>query len=397
MLSLSSISGFTMEFDQEHIRQLYLQKLTNSLTPEEEQELEAAMRSSAVRRMCRELDDLYASPEMQNLLREKPTSARWDELVEHVMEKEEAVVIHSMGVRRWLMAASVTLVVSVGLYLIWPEPRQQSVNFSALAAAAGKNYDIRLKLSTGEEVALTGAGAQKKIMAGTVQLSNQNKTLRYEHGEAHATQWNTLEVPAREDYNIVLSDGTEVSLNSASSLRFPFSFNGSNTREVEVRGEAFFKVAPNASKPFIVRTQAGDVQVLGTSFNINTYEPGRLSASLVEGSIKAVYRGEARLLRPGEQVVNQTASGMTVRKFDEDEVLSWRKGIYYFNSSSMVKVAEVMDRWYDVQVVFDNPAIASYKHDGKLEKSVPLEDFLEVLRLTQRINYRLEDGVLHLF
>lgn len=387
-----------MEFDQEHIRQLYLQKLTDSLTPEEEQELEVAMRSPAVRRMCRELDDLYASPEMQRLLREKPTSARWDELVEHAMTREEAVEVRNMGVRRWLMVASVLILVTLGLYFLWPEAQQQSVNFSAVAQqAAGKSYDIRLRLSSGEMVLLTGAGSQEQIKAGKVQLSNHHKTLRYEHGDAPATEWNTLEVPAREDYKIVLSDGTEVSLNSASSLRFPFSFKGSNTREVEVRGEAFFKVAPDADKPFIVRTSAGDVQVLGTSFNINTYEPGKLSASLVEGSIKALYRTESRILRPGQQAINQTSGRMTVQQFDEEEVLSWMRGVYYFNSSSMIKVAEVVDRWYDVQVVFDNPAIAGYKYDGKLDKKVALEDFLEVLRLTKRIEYRMEDGTLHLF
>ncbi|GEP94093.1 FecR family protein [Chitinophaga cymbidii] len=386
-----------MEFDQEHIRQLYLQKLTDSLTPEEERELENAMRYPAVRRMCRELDDLYASPEMQRLLREKPTSARWDELVEHAMTREEAVEVRNMGVRRWLMVASVLIMVTLGLYFLWPEAQQQSVNFSAVAQATGKSYDIRLRLSTGELVPLTGAGSQERIKAGKVQLSNHHKTLRYEHGEAPATQWNTLEVPAREDYTIVLSDGTEVSLNSASSLRFPFSFKGSNTREVEVRGEAFFKVAPDASKPFIVRTHAGDVQVLGTSFNINTYESGKLKASLVEGSVKTSYRTEARILRPGEQAINQTSGRMTVQAFDKEEVLSWMKGVYYFNSSPMIKVAEVVDRWYDVQMVFDNPAIAGYKYDGKLDKTAPLEDFLEVLRLTKRIEYRMEDGMLHLF
>lgn len=388
-----------MEFDQEHIRQLYLQKLTNSLTPEEEQELEIAMRSPAVRRMCRELDDLYASPEMQQLLLEKPTSERWEELVEHAMTKEEAVEVRNMGVRRWLMVASVLVMVALGLYFILPETRQQSVNFSTVAQATGKSYNPQLRLATGEVVVLTGTGAQEQLTVGKVQLSNlyKTKTLRYEHGDASSTEWNTLEVPAREDYKIILSDGTEVSLNSASSLRFPFSFNGSNTREVEVRGEAFFKVAPNANKPFIVRTSAGDVQVLGTSFNINTYEPGKLSASLVEGSIKALYRNESRLLRPGEQAINQVSGKMTVQKFDEQEVLSWMKGIYYFNSTSMIKVAEVIDRWYDVQVVFDNPAIAGNKYDGKLDKSVPLEDFLEVLRLTQRIEYRMEDGTLYLF
>lgn len=385
-----------MEFDQEHIRQLYLQKLTNILTSEEEQELEEAMRNPATRRMCRELEELYASPEMQQLLREKPTSARWDELMDHVMQKEEALEVRDMGFRRYMVAACTLLVISVGTYFLWPSSQQQSVNYTASHKPALHPRETHLKLANGESVFLSGTEARELIRTGSMQLSNHNKTLRFTPGGTAGTGWNTLEVPAGKDYTVVLPDGTEVNLNSATSLRFPSSFDG-DRREVEVRGEAYFKVAKNESKPFIVHSDAGNVKVLGTSFNINTYEPGELRASLVEGSIRAESHGNSQLLRPGEEAISNRFGEMQKRTFKKEDVLSWMQGVYHFEHSTYASLAKVLERCYNVQVVFDNEAVANEIYDGRLEKSVPLRDFLEMLRMLKHIEYRLEDDTVHLF
>lgn len=388
-----------MEFDQEHIRQLYLQKLTNILTPQEEQELEVAMRNPGIRRMCRELEELYASPEMQQLLREKPTSARWDELMDNVMQKEEALEVRDMGFRRYMVAACTLLVVAVGTYFLWPGYQQQSANFTASHKPALHPLEIHLKLANGELVPLSGTQARETIRTGSMQLRNQGNILRFEPGGSAGDEWNTLEVPAGRDYTVVLPDGTEVNLNSATSLRFPSSFNG-NRREIEVRGEAFLKVAKNESKPFIVHSDAGDVQVLGTSFNINTYEPGILRASLVDGSIRAESHGHSQLLQPGEEVISNRFGEMKKRKFDAEKVLSWRQGTYHFDGATYASVAKVLERCYNVRVVFDNDnnqEIANSVYTGRLDKANTLRDFLDLQRNLKHIDYRMEDGVVHIF
>ena len=382
-----------MEPDHNHIRQLYLQRLMDKLTEHEELELEAAMEYPEIRQMCQELDELYASPEMRELLRERPTSARWNELMERTMEEQEEPVRH-MAIRNWAAAATVLAVIGAGSWYLWGG-QQQPVNYSVATEKPVKSYDIRLKLYSGEEVPLTGPESNNSRLVGDVQLMSENKTLRYQQRPGGGSLWNTLEVPAKADYKILLADGTVVTLNSSSSLRFPFSFTG-NTREVEVRGEAYFEVAKNADKPFIVHTPNGDIQVLGTSFNVNTYEPGKTRTSLVEGSVKAMAGGKEVVLKPSEEAITQTGQPITVQGFDKSRSLSWIDGVYLFESARLNVIAGVVDRWYDIKIVFDNPAIANYKFDGRLDKARPLEEFLAVLKIAKGVNYKFEGSILHL-
>lgn len=382
-----------MEPDHNHIRQLYLQRLMDKLTEKEELELEAAMEYPEIRQMCQELDDLYASPEMRELLRERPTSVRWNELVERAMEEQEEPVRH-MAIRNWAAAATVLAVIGAGTWYLWGG-QQQPVNYSAAIEKPVKSYDIRLKLYSGEEVALTGPESNNSRLVGDVQLMSENKMLRYQQRPGGGSLWNTLEVPAKGDYKILLADGTVVTLNSSSSLRFPFSFTG-NTREVEIKGEAYFEVAKNAEKPFIVHTPNGDIRVLGTSFNVNTYEPGKTRTSLVEGSVKAMGGGKEVVLKPSEEAIAQTGQPIVVQRFDKSASLSWMEGVYLFESARLNEIAAVVDRWYDIKIVFDNPAIANYKFDGRLDKARPLEEFLAVLKIAKGVNYKFEGSILHL-
>jgi transmembrane sensor len=383
-----------MEPDHNHIRQLYLQHLTDKLSEQEKLELEAAMEDPGIRQMCQELDELYASPEMRELLRERPTSTRWNELMEVIMEREDEPVRY-FTVRNLVAAATVLIVIGLGTWFLWVKPQQQSINYSAGVEKAEKSYDIRLKLYSGEEVALTGPESNSSRLIGDVQLMSENKTLRYQQRPGGGSLWNSLEVPAKKDYKVLLADGTVVTLNSSSSLRFPFSFTG-NTREVEVKGEAYFEVAKNAEKPFIVHTPNGDIRVLGTSFNVNTYEPGKITTSLVEGSVKAVAGGKEVLLQPNQEASWKTGETIVVQRFETSKVLSWMDGVHFFEGANMKAIANVVDRWYDVKIVYDNPAIAGYKFDVKLDKTRPLEEFLAVLKIAKGVNYKLEGNILHL-
>jgi len=310
------------------------------------------------------------------------------------MEREDEPVRY-LAVRNWVAAATVLAVVGVGTWFLWGKNQQQSINHSTTAQKADKSYDIRLKLYSGEEVALTGPESNSSRLIGDVQLMSENKTLRYQQRAGGGSLWNSLEVPAKKDYKILLADGTVVTLNSSSSLRFPFSFTG-DTREVEVRGEAYFEVAKNAEKPFIVHTPDGDIRVLGTSFNVNTYEPGKTTTSLVEGSIKAIAGGKEVLLKPNQEASWKTGQAIVVQGFEKSRALSWMDGVHFFEGANMKAIADVVDRWYDIKIVYDNQAIAGYKFDVRLNKARPLEEFLAVLKIAKGINYRFEGNILHL-
>ncbi|WP_431198411.1 FecR family protein [Mucilaginibacter sp. P25] len=146
-----------------------------------------------------------------------------------------------------------------------------------------KTPSIELRLANGEHINLSDT-SKKVINMSFAHLKKGVNGLSYQVDNSKNEEWSTLLIPSKLNYRIVLSDGTQVWLNSVSSLRFPFSFLG-KTREVYLTGEAFFKVAKNAAHPFIVHTGQTDVKVLGTEFNVNTYHADEIVTSLVEGSV----------------------------------------------------------------------------------------------------------------
>lgn len=382
-----------MEADLEYIRQLYLQKLTGTLSEEEEKELEAAMKEPRVRKMCKELDELYRSPDMLELLKVRPTSKRWNELAEKVMENTGEPVRY-LRIFRWLAAACVLALIGFAGYVFLAPPRLAEGQLAASSKEEPEMYDIRLRLSNGERMALK---PDHSMLLGDVQLQTEGNTLRFHQRHDGVGQWSTLEVPVKKDYKVILADGTEVWLNAVSTLRFPFSFKG-NVREVEIQGEAYFNVARNAEKPFIVHTPDGDIRVLGTAFNVNTYRAGKVTASLVRGSIQAVSGATAVVLQPGQAAAwGKGAEAIDVTRFEQGEVLGWMQGVYYFKGAGLVELSEVIHRLYDIKVQIDNPSLTNFRFAGKLDKNRPIEDFLEVLNITRGVKHRITGNTLHLF
>lgn len=382
-----------MEADLEHIRQLYLQKLAGGLSKEEEAELEAAMDDSMVRKMCKELEELYDSPEMLNLLKERPTSKRWDELAEHVMNSQDATRKTRIMVW-WAAAAGVAVLIGLGAYLRYDTVQQQSINYSAgRGTIKDRPRDVRLKLADGKTISLENNGSRK---VGDVDLVYEAKALHFQDKFNNSGQMNTLEVPSKLDYKVRLSDGTEVWLNSMSTLRFPFSFTGS-TREVEVNGEAYFNVAADAEKPFIVHTPEGKVQVLGTTFNVNAYEPGHMITSLVDGAVKTSNSGKDVVLRPGQEAIWDEGRETRVQKFEPTETLAWMEGVVYFKGADFSMIATALDRWYDLELRVDRPELNSLRFHVQLDKHKPIGDFMEILRVSKGFQYRVEGHVLHIF
>ena len=190
------------------------------------------------------------------------------------------------------------------------------MNKEKIAAAVKKNkQSVNLVLPDGKTFELSKDGDAETIALDNATIKTDNSTLQYNSAD---TMQNTLWVPAGESYKIVLSDGTEVWLNAATRLRFPSRFYGKQ-REVYVEGEAYFKVAKDAAHPFIVHTTLTQVQVLGTSFNINTYEAGNVKTALVEGKVLTKSNdGKSMELTPGYAANYEVAKGFVSGVFDED-------------------------------------------------------------------------------
>ncbi len=202
--------------------------------------------------------------------------------------------------------------------------------------------------------------------------------------------YNNLSTPKGRQFQLILPDGSKVWLNAASSLRYPTVFVG-NERRVDVNGEVYFEVAKNASMPFKVSiaTPAGGpggsvIEVLGTQFNVNAYEnETAVRTTLVEGSLKVVNlpangNTASVVLTPGKQAVITTDSRLKVADADVDKAVAWKRGIFNFEDASLEEVMRQIERWYDIQVVYEKN-VPDIKFGGKMSNDVSLQGLLKSL------------------
>ncbi|MBW8686841.1 FecR family protein [Chitinophaga rhizophila] len=384
-----------MSENHEHIYQLLLQKRNGTINESDDQYVSGLINGHEdVELMWRALKHSFSLPGEEKFWQQIDVTNAWTSVRQELSVKNTNI----RSIRQWLFAAAVATVALTGISLIWKSTHrsQQLAAVPPTKKPAALKAGLQLQLAGGETIDLPYNQAGQDIKAGDVKLSAGAKKLQYSGGSAMGTGYNTLTVPPKMDYKLVLSDGTEVWLNATSRLRFPFSFTG-DKREVYLDGEGYFQVTRNDAKPFIVHTAKTDIQVLGTSFNVNAYTDGLTRTSLVSGAVISRAAGDEVKLKPGEEAVYSSDKGYKVATFDDSEVLAWMKGVYVFHNTSLSEIASVIDRWYGVKVVFDNKELAGKKFTGGLEKLQKLDYFLETLDLIASIKHSYDaNGVLHL-
>jgi transmembrane sensor len=200
--------------------------------------------------------------------------------------------------------------------------------------------------------------------------------------------FNTVVTPNGGQYQLVLSDGTKVWLNSATTFKFPVVFTG-GMREVELSGEAYFEASHDPHKPFRVISEGQIVEVLGTHFNINTYKDEKVSkTTLFQGSVRVLSGNKSSKIKPGEQV-QQINGALTVSEADLEEAAAWKNGLFYFKDDNIETIMRQLCRWYDVSVRYEGQ-IPSREFSGQMNKNINASQLLHILSIEQ-IHYRIED------
>lgn len=204
---------------------------------------------------------------------------------------------------------------------------------------------------------------------------------------------NTLYTPAGQRAQLILQDGTEVWLNAKSKLIYPARFTGEK-RQVEVEGEAFFKVAKDPSRPFIVSTHDVDMKVLGTQFNVYSYpETGYVQTSLLEGSVCVFFPGkesEGIILKPNQQVTVSNGK-MKVERIRLQDHFLWRDGIYAFENEPLIDILKKMELYYDVKIVVKDTSLFKDTYTGKFRQRDSLDDVFRVLQQIRK--FKVEKDV----
>lgn len=243
----------------------------------------------------------------------------------------------------------------------------------------------------GEQVALGEPGRRELVEEG-VRMAADSSGLVYvadgARGEGEAVM-NTLLVPRGGMYSLELEDGTRVWLNADSRLEYPAVFP-SGRREVSLSGEAYFAVARDTSAPFTVRTARGDVRVLGTEFNVKCYaDEGVMEATLVEGQVGlSDERAGSVVLEPGEQaVVGEGVQGIAVREVNVQHYIGWKENRLSFQGETLEEIMQVLARWYDIEVVFEDARLRGLEFSGNLDKYTDIDSFFRLFELGAEVRF----------
>ena len=281
------------------------------------------------------------------------------------------------------IAASLLVFIGIALFLNRPNMDKQIV---ADQTHQYKN-DV---LPGGQKATLTLSDGK------VVELSHQQATLQEKYGEQlqitdgqlHykpsnqqaelASLKNTLTVPESGFYRMVLPDGSKVWVNSASELSYPLAFS-KTSRNVTLRGEAYFEVTHDQNRPFIVSTAHGAIKVLGTSFNLKAYHNAISNVTLLNGSIELTNENKtSKRIVPGQKV-EFDGREMRVSQANIEKETAWRKGYFYFEHDQIPEIMEQLSRWYGLQVVYQGP-ISKKTFGGSISRSVSLAEALELIK-----------------
>ncbi|MBB5622642.1 ferric-dicitrate binding protein FerR (iron transport regulator) [Pedobacter cryoconitis] len=302
--------------------------------------------------------------------------------------------------RIYSYAAAAILLLTTALYFgtrsTSPIPQNGAADFTKTDINPGGNKAL-LTLADGSKIVLDDAvNGQIAKQSGCVITKTTTGQLVYtiQDNQAAALKTqallNTIETPKGGQYQVNLPDGTKVWLNAASSLSFPARFSGLQ-RQVILKGEAYFEVAKNKHMPFIVKSEQQKIEVLGTHFNVSAYADERQSkTTLAEGSVKVslTANNQEQVLKPGQQAIAN--NHIKVIPVDIEEALAWKDGLFMFNDEDLENIMKKVERWYDVQVDFQQADLRQKHFSGTVSRFGKVSQILKTLELTGSVHFKIE-------
>lgn len=306
--------------------------------------------------------------------------------------------------RRLLFRASVAAAVILLIAGVWWFERTPAHEEGATVHNSRPSNDVPpggnraiLTLANGSTIALDSAANGSLAQQGnTTVLKTANGQLAYQIAASdkpqatRAATYNTLATPRGGQYRLVLPDGSKVWLNAASSIRYPTTFEGKE-RRVTITGEAYFEIKENAALPFVVATDnKGEIQVLGTQFNVNAYDDEPVvKTTLLEGAVQVKKEGTTLLLKPGEQAqLTKTGDLTRMKDVDMEETIAWKNGKFSCKNMALEDILRQVARWYDVEIVYEDRITDRYT--ASVARDVPVSSLLRYLELSEGVHFRIE-------
>jgi transmembrane sensor len=348
--------------------------------------------------------------------------AYWESVINEILNAALVVpsdrqLIRMKDRKLWWAAAAVLIIgVSTAVVVSLTNNRKVEQTFangnkrSQNDVAPGGNKAI-LTLGNGSTIILDSAANGTLAQQGNVsvqKLSAGQLTYKTLNGKPVDISYNTLSTPKGGQYRLKLPDGTDVWLNASSSITYPTAFVGKD-RKVTVAGEVYFEVAKDKAKPFHVKVDDMEVDVLGTHFNINAYsDEGSIKTTLLEGSVKVIGgttavavssdrqpgsngtsdRQQSVVLSPGQQAQVDQKKIKIVNDADVEQVVAWKNGYFNFDKADLKTVMRQLSRWYDVEIVYEQ-GVPDLHFLGEIQRGLNLSDVLEGLKRAD-VHFRIE-------
>jgi transmembrane sensor len=295
----------------------------------------------------------------------------------------------------WSIAAAILVSISAGIWFFNTDSvtsiSQNSLVHKGDDIVPGRNI-ATLTLSSGKVITLSDT--KTGVVVTNYKLAYNDGTSVSEVSQLDNNL--VASTPNGGTYQVTLPDGSTVSLNAASSIKFPASFAGLDKRTVELTGEAYFSVNKDAEHPFIVHSRGQEVKVLGTQFNINSYgDEATVKTTLVEGSLKIDAlnaSNEGVILKPNQQAVLTASSQINVKEVDVEAIVGWKNGDFVFNGEDFKSTMRKIARWYDVTVEYDSSAAADINLDldGWVSRHSNLSVVLKQIESAGNVHFKVK-------
>lgn len=276
----------------------------------------------------------------------------------------------------WSAAASLLLIIGIGaglaLYQGNLKTEEPILVYEATDAVSGS-----LLYMDGKPISLNSDAALLALQKLGAEITNDG--IKYpSEGES---MMNTITTSYGQTFTISLSDGSVVQLNSQSTFTYPTIFT-EESREVKLKGEAYFTVTKEANHPFIVHTEDVDIKVLGTEFNVRNYGGEPSTVTLVKGSIEVITPTRPpMLLKPGQTLTYTNADTNEFEITNEDirEYTEWKSGYFYFNDKPLHDIFRIIGRYYNITVVCDEWNLMKTHFNLWVDMSLPLDENLKII------------------
>lgn len=287
----------------------------------------------------------------------------------------------------WKIAAAIAAAIIVAVLFIYPnhtlQPSQEIKTMLAKKIPVLSDSMPQIKLSNGQIIALNQPNTQINQQGIHAIVGNSSIVINTE--EDSPVEMLELSIPRGCQYQVALPDGSIVTLNSGSKLRFPNTFK--DKRNVILTGEAYFDVKKDG-RPFSVTCPQGTIYVKGTTFNIKTYNSKQTYVTLYTGKVVYESQGQTVSMKPGDKLI-QDGVNISLQHATTEEDRTWKEGLISFDDESLTDVMSDIERIYDVHVIYERN-VDDLRFSGICKRNQSVESFMQIMGLTEEFEYEIQ-------